>query len=79
MTALKIEKLKDNKLSISWKANHPKEKEIKRWLSYLSPGYVEFLPQFGHDPHCGSCRDAECPDIGSSSDACPAFKYGENW
>lgn len=79
MTTLEVKKSKDNKLTISWKANHPKNKEIENWLAHLSPGYTEFLLKFGHDPHCENCRDAECPDIGSGNDACPAFKYGEVW
>lgn len=79
MTVLKVEKVKGNKLNISYPANHPKKKDIERWLTYLSPGYTEFLIQTGHDPHCNSCRDYCCENVGMEDDACPAFKYGDKW
>jgi len=76
MTVLTVERKGRN---ISWDDDHPKSAQIYKWLKYLSPGYVEYLLQFGCDPHCSACRDTRCENAGHGDDACAAFKYGEEW
>lgn len=70
---------KGKKLTISWDSKHPKADRIEKWLQHLSPGYVEYLLQFGYDPHCSACRDSSCENCGMGDDACPAFKFGQKW
>jgi hypothetical protein len=79
MSVLKVKFLGKNKLSVSYPADHPKANDIKRWLTYLSAGYTEFLIRFGYDPHCDACRDSECENCGNGDDACSGFKYGDKW
>jgi hypothetical protein len=79
LTVLNVEKAEGDKLTVSYPPNHPKAERIKEWLKYLSPGYVEYLVQFGEDPHCTACRDAKCENRGMGDDACPGFKFGEEW
>ncbi len=45
-TVLGVKKKRNNKLEVSWPANHPKFGEIVRWLKQLSPGYVEYILRF---------------------------------
>ena len=78
-TILKVEKLDNGKLNVSWPATHPKFSEINHWLKTLSPGYVEYLLKFEKHPHCDSCRDMACDEVGSGDDACRAYKFGLEW
>jgi len=68
-----------NTLSISYPTNHEKAEKIEKWLQRLSPGYTEYLLQFGQDPHCNACRDTECENVGMGDDACHGFKFGQEW
>jgi len=79
MTILKVERVDAEHQRVSYPADHPKKKDIERWLGYLSPGYVEFLLKRGCDPHCSACRAEDCENVGMGDDACPAFKFGEEW
>ncbi len=79
-TILKVKDIGGGKQEISWPPKHPKAKQIREWLDRkLSPGYVEYLLQFGVDPHCGACRDTKCENVGRGDDACGAFKFGLKW
>jgi len=78
-TILTVKSAGKDKLSISYPKNHPKAEKIKKWLSYLSPGYVEWLLQVGSDPHCSNCRAMDCENVGMGDDACPGFQFGEDW
>ena len=66
-------------MRVSFPANHQKHEQIKKWLTYLSAGYVVWLLRYGKDPHCSNCRDIACDNIGNGDDACPAFRWGEDW
>ena len=68
-----------NKVSVSWKSNHPKSAKINAWLKYLSPGYVEYLLRYDNDPHCNACRAKDCDNVGRGDDACPGFIFGNSW
>jgi hypothetical protein len=73
-------KFEGDKVHISYPANHTKVKDIERWIgNNLSPGYIEFLLQMNHDPHCNACRDTACENIGMGDDACRGFKFGSKW
>ena len=80
MSILKVTEHKEQ-LLVSYPSDYSKEKveKIKKWLQHLSPGYVEHLLKFNEEPHCSSCRDMSCEDVGSGNDACPGFKYTEKW
>jgi len=78
-TTLKVKKVGKNQIETSWKPNHPKSDQIDSWLQHLSPGYVEYLLQFGNDPHCNACRDGGCEMQGTGNDACTGFKFGARW
>lgn len=77
-TTLKVKK-QGKQYQITFPSNHPKADKIDKWLQHLSPGYVEYLLQFGQDPHCSACRDCGCDNVGMGDDACPAFKFGARW
>ncbi len=79
MATLLTVKAIGDELQINWPPNHAKADKIKNWLSYLSPGYVEWLLRFGKDPHCSNCRDMGCDNIGNGDDACQGFKFSQNW
>ena len=79
MSVITVKSAGKGKVTIAYPANHPKAKDIERWLEYLSAGYVEFLLRFGYDPHCTACRDEKCENCGNGDDACEAFKYGDKW
>ena len=78
MTILRVKKFGDA-FEVSWPTDHKEASNIQGWLNNVSPGYVEWLLQFGKDPHCSNCRDIECENVGNGDDACPAFKWGEEW
>ncbi len=77
-TVLRVKKV-NKEYKISFPAKHPKRKQIEKWLGRLSPGYTEYLLQFGDDPHCSACRDKDCENMGMGDDACRAFKFGLDW
>ena len=79
MTVLTVKKVDEKQCSVGYPANHPKKKDIERWLSHLGPGYVEYLLKHGCDPHCTACRATDCDNVGNGDDACPGFMYGEEW
>ena len=78
-TILKVEKLENGRLNVSWPANHQKFGKIAHWLKTLSPGYVEYMLKFETKPSCNACKDAECEKVGSNNDACRAFRFGLEW
>lgn len=80
MTVLEVRPIDEDKIEIAYPTNHPRVKDIERWLGYgLSAGYIEYLLKTGNDPHCSACRDFECENQGMGDDACRGFKYGEAW
>ena len=68
-----------NRLIVTYPKGHPREPDIRRWLTYLSPGYVEYLLQHETDPHCRDCGDVECENVGHGDDACKGFRIGKEW
>ncbi len=79
-TVLKVKNINDEEQEIRYPSNHPKIEKIRAWIDNgLSPGYIEYLLQFGVDPHCNACRDTGCENAGRGDDACRAFKFGLEW
>jgi len=76
MSIMKIESKGVDTLTVSYPPNHPKADKIKKWLEYLSVGYIEYLLQFGEDPHCSACRASDCDNVGMGDDACRGFIFG---
>jgi len=80
-TIIKVTEINDEtgEIKLNYPSDHPKAEQIEGWLQRLSPGYIEYLLQFGTDPHCNACKDIECENIGMGDDACPGFQFGEKW
>lgn len=82
MTILKVKNTENGHQAVTYPTTGHNGKtgaDIALMLQRMSPGYIEYILQFGTDPHCNACRDKKCENQGNGDDACQAFKFGEKW